>query len=157
MLVQTNSIKGISNVERIYDLVVNKEGRWKLIDYSGTDVSKLYAQEWEYGFYDAVLRDDRIPWQKKKIAMNPVLLERALNMREVKFKRGSLINLSSYRTNKPHTGLTYGYLIGISSKRQYIDYCIGDPVKSDYTLLYMQCKMKEIASLGLRARRESRR
>ena len=154
VLVQTNSIKGISYVERIYDLVVNKEGRWKLIDYSETDVSKLYAQELEYGFYDAVLRDDRIPWQKKKIAMNSVLLERAMNMPNVKFKRGSSANLSSYKTDKRYIGLTYGYLLDNSLERQRIYYSVGVSKKCDYAVLYMQYKMKEIASSGYKARKK---
>ena len=148
VLVQENWTIGIACTEHVYDVVVNKEGRWKLVNYSKIDKEKIYPKEYlYYEFYDAVLRDDRIPWQKREFGMNPVLLERALNMPDMEFKKARY-SWMYYRSVYYVNIQSYCYLIDNSPERLCIDYSTGLPKKCDYTPLYIQCKMKQLGRLG---------
>lgn len=56
-------------------IVVNKQGKWKTVNESDWE-----GEECDI-YWDAILQDDKVPWQKSKLPFHWYFLKRAINIR----------------------------------------------------------------------------
>lgn len=84
-------------------IVVNKQGKWKTVkirDWMGEDYDGSYYSSYPIECWDAILQDDKIPWQKSKLPFHWYLLKRAINIRPFRLalpkSRGSYCTAPRY-------------------------------------------------------------
>lgn len=140
-----------------YSMIANKDGDCKIFDQSimrkkyselGKQYDESNDQEVDY-IYNDIIQDQRIPWCDERIQINPVLLERAINMPQVEFEDTSDRKDFKVCFDQP---FSLWYLLDYSSRkirRIYFGNNQSIPVKRDYTVLYMQKKMKQLDMIAL--------
>lgn len=65
-------------------IVVNKQGEWKTVkisEWMGEDYDISYYNSHPVERWDAILQDDKVPWQESKLPFHWYFLKRAVNIR----------------------------------------------------------------------------